>query len=119
MYGLPPEFDGAFFVGRTIEVISFTINSVFFAFDENVSLTVESSFEHRLPTDEERGALQRAPVDSSSLMQLIGRPVVATDLDNDGTLILRFTDRHELRCFDDLPNYECYRITFGKDEIIV
>ena len=49
MHGLPKDFDGSMFIGRTVEVISFAAYSIVVSFDNNVSITIESSFEHLLP----------------------------------------------------------------------
>jgi len=119
MYGLPEDFDGSFFVGRLLEVVSYTTNSVFLGFDNGVSITIESSFEYRSAINEAHVERHRVPVRSSSVMQLVGHSVEAVEAEREGTLTLRFKGGHVFRCFDDQPNYESYRIAHGNDEIFV
>jgi Family of unknown function (DUF6188) len=120
MYGLPEGFDGSMFIGRTAELVSFSANTIHISFDGDVSITLQSSFEHRLGTEKpDEACVQRVPVEESRLMQLAGRTVEAVEANTDGTLALRFTGGHVLRCFDDSPNYESYRIAHGTDEIYV
>ncbi len=119
MYGLPEDFDGIFFVGRVLEVVSYTANSIALGFDGGVSITIESSFEYRHSIDEGEVERQHVPVASSSLMQLIGQPVEAVEAESGGTLTLRFNGGHVFRCFDDQRGYESYRIAHGNGEIFV
>ena len=52
-------------------------------------------------------------------MQLVGCKVASVTAEQQGTLTLRFEGGHVFRCFDDQPDYECYRIAHGNDEIYV
>ena len=120
MYGLPKDFDGSMFIGRTVELVSFSANTIHISFDDHLSITITSSFEHRLGTEEPtQDCVQRVPVEESRLMQLAERSVESVEANTDGTLTLHFNGGHLFRCFDDLPNYECYTITHGKKEIYV
>ena len=110
MYGLPEDFDPTAFIGLTVELVSFTANTVHLAFDGGYSLTVESSFEHG-PQQHGAGAVRFAvPVSHSGLMRLIGSPVVAAEVERPGTLSLRFDGGQTLRCLDDSVDYESYKI---------
>ncbi len=117
MYGLPTGFNATKFVGRTLDEVAFTVNSICFSFDEEVAITVESSLEHCDPD----GRVYRAtpPVSDSCLMRLVGAVVRSADASTDGTLILQFGDGQTLTCYDDLVAYECYHIWFGNEQIIV
>lgn len=119
MYGLPEGFDGAFLVGRVLEIVSYTSNSMILGFDSRVSITVESSFEFGAAMGEALAERQRIPVPSSNLMQLVGKSVNAVETDRDGTLTLRFPGGYFFRCFDDQPDYESYRIAHGDEEIYI
>lgn len=44
MYGLPSDFDASIFVGRELQQVSFTVNTVHLTFDGDVAITLESSF---------------------------------------------------------------------------
>ena len=120
MYGLPKDFDGSMFVGRTVGLVSFSVNTIHISFDGDISITLESSFEHRLGTEEPaQVCVQEVPVEESRLMQLTGRSVESVEANVDGTLTLHFDGGHILPCFDDSPQYASYRITHGNLEIYV
>ena len=118
MYGLPETFDGSFFIGCKLEVISFTESSIYLGFENNIAVTVSSSFQHCMP-DIIDADVQRLPLSTSNLMQLVGRSVEAVNAERKGTLSLMFNGGHIFRCFDDIGNYECYQITHGNEEIYV
>jgi hypothetical protein len=118
MYKLPKDFDGKFFLGRILENVSFSENTVFFGFGENITITAFSSLQHQISGSNE-SAVQRAPLTESKLMLLPGRSVIDVTGDQDGTLTLYFDNGHILRIFDDLPNYESFSISDGKREIYV
>src|SRR5262249_41760185 len=101
-----------------LESVAFTSNTISFNFDDNVSITVESSIEHRVD-DEGFTDVQCVPPKQSRLMQLVGQSIDAVSGDEKGTLTLHFDGGHVLCCFDDSPQFESYRISDGKDEIIV
>jgi hypothetical protein len=119
MYGLPQDFDGLFFVGRELEIVSYTADSIFSGFGNDISVTTESSYECRLVGDEEYVETQQPPVAFSRLMQLVGCKVASVGAEQQGTLTLHFDEGHAFRCFDDQPSYESYRIAHGKEEIFV
>ncbi len=120
MYGLPKDFDGSFFVGRSVGLVSFSVNAIHITFDCDIAMTIESSFEHRMGTEAMiDGCVQKVPVMESRLMQLAGRTVERVDAAPNGTLTLHFDGGQMFRCFDDSPQYECYSITHGSKEIYV
>ena len=119
MYGLPETFDASVFVGRTLQQVAFSANSVSLWFGEDLSVTIESSFSHAASSGSKQAEKQTVPVAKSSLMQLAGKAVRSAESDRHGTLTLRFEGGHVLSVFDDLPQYESYRIQQGEDEIIV
>ena len=59
MYGLPEDFEGAFFVGRVLQTVAFSGHLIDIIFDGDVSIGVESSYECRLAGDEEYVESQR------------------------------------------------------------
>ena len=120
MYGLPKDFDGSIFVGKTVVLVSFSVNTIHITFEGDVSITLQSSFEYRDSAQQtDDVCTQQVPVKESRLMQLAGRIVERVETNTDGTLTLHISGGHLLRCFDDSPNYESYSITHGKDEIYV
>ncbi len=119
MHKLPKDFDTAFFIGRTLECILFSENTVSFSFGENVSVTVTSSLQHKFPSDSDQSNIQRVPLTESKLMQLLGHCIVQAIGNEDGTLTLEFDNKHALKVFDDQTHYESYSINDGKREIYV
>lgn len=119
MYGLPEDFDGAFFVGCTLELVCFSENQVSLRFDGDLSVTIESSFSYQKEPSESSGQVVKVPTSESDLMQLIGHSVAEVSASRDGTLILTFTNRHVFRCFDDSSQFESYHIKRGTIEIHV
>ena len=119
MYGLPEDFNPTGFIGRTVEIVSFTANTLHLGFDGGYSLTVESSFEHGHEGHGAQTLRFGVPVTDSGLMSLVGRSVVAAKAEKPGTLYLRFADGQAFRCFDDSEEYESYRVNCGRTEIIV
>ncbi len=119
MYKLPKGFDGGFFIGRRLEFITFSENSVAFAFDKDVSVTVESSLQHLYEASADSGVVQNVPLSESRLMQLLGKTVAAVKGDEKGTLTILFDNGQTLKVFDDQPQYESYSMNNGKHEIIV
>ena len=119
MYGLPDGFNANRFVGHTLEQVCFSENTVDLCFDQRVSVTIESSLS--VAADETGMAPERVrvPVSESRLMQLLGAMVVSAEATNDGTLTLRFSNGYTVACYDDMPQYESYRLTFGDEEIVV
>ena len=76
MYGLPLDFDPSIFIGRELQQVSFTANTVQLAFDDDIAITLESSFIFQLDKAEE-AVRQAPPVQISTLMSLVGRAVGA------------------------------------------
>jgi hypothetical protein len=119
MYKLPKSFDGAFFIGRTLELQSFSFNAVLFAFDMNVSITVYSSLQHKFGQFDRSSTVQNVPLTESRLMQLVGHTLTSVEGDANGTLTVEFDNGHVVQVFDDSPDFESYIIFDGEAEIIV
>jgi hypothetical protein len=119
MYKLPKDFGLGFVVGRTLENVSFSENTVFFGFGDHVSITAFSSLQHEFLAGAAQPNKQCVPLNESRLMQLPGHSVVKASGDDEGTLTLVFDNGHILRVFKDDPHYECYSINDGKKEIYV
>jgi hypothetical protein len=119
MYGLPPQFDATFLMGRTLEAVSFTSNTVTLCFDNDILITLLSSFEYADLATLESSPRVRVPVKQSNLMELIDRQITSVEGDKLGTLTLEFDRGSMLRLFDDSSEYESYRIAHGAREIIV
>ena len=118
MYGLQEDFDTTVFVGRELIQICFSANTINFAFSDDISITLASSFVYSNASNDV-SRKQAVPVSSSSLMHLIGHRIDAATASSDGTLGLVFDDGHNLALLDDSKDYESYSIRIGDKEIIV
>lgn len=47
MYALPTDLDLSGFIGKTLEQVSFSVNTIHMAFEDGFSITLESSFAHK------------------------------------------------------------------------
>ena len=118
MYGLPLDFDHLIFVGRTLQQISFSANTIGFEFDGDLSITLLSSFAHKRGDELlEKGDV---PVIEAKLMQLAEKVVTSCEVvDNGRTLVLHFENGRSLYCYDDSDQYESFTITYGGREVFV
>ena len=119
MYGLPKDFNGDFFVGRTLEAVMFTENTVHLAFDNDVSVTIESSLQHVTSQAGELSDPQAVPLRHSRLMELTGHRVLNAADAGSGTLRLQFDNDHVVNIFDDTESYESYSISHNGTAIFV
>ena len=113
MYGLPLNFDGSFLLGRTLEAVCFSEYQIILYFDEELLITIESSFS--LHNDE----VVSVPVQNSNLMKLVGISVSEILSEKNGTLHLTFCSGDRLKLYDTSTQYESYRITYKGKDIIV
>jgi hypothetical protein len=119
MYGLPDDFDPTASIGKRLDRICFAQFIVFFYFDDDSSVNVESSFV-LIPGPKGAPVKHAPPVLSSSVMSLIGKEVVRTDSKPDGTLLLVFENGASLQFLDDkAPHYESYVIKTAERDIVV
>ena len=109
MHGLPSDFNDELFLGKELRQVRFAPHSVHFDFDEDLSISVESTYVLR-KNDFETVRTERIPVVSSEVMVLAGRTVLAARALPGGTLALCFDDGTWLEMLDDSPNFECYRV---------
>ena len=118
MYGLPPDFDASVFIGRELEQVSFSANTVHLTFDDDIAITLETSFLFQV--DKTKTAVkQKPPVQSSSIMSLVGRRVCSARSTSEGTLTLQFTGDGTFTCVDDSEEYESYHIWLCGKEVVV
>jgi len=89
MYGVPKSFDPSAFLCRTVENVCFYAYSVFIDFDGSYSITIDGRFEHQVSPDETPSYCDcEIPLDESKLMRLIGRAVVAADVEEGRNFVL-------------------------------
>ena len=115
MHGLPSDFDVSIFSGRTLESVCFMQYAVRLSFDDDLAITLEASYAQRTGSTAQAERVE-IPIRTSSLMQLLGLRILSADVEDGGTLVLKFEGGQLLYCFDDSPQYESYHILFrGKE----
>jgi hypothetical protein len=102
MYGLPKDFNAERLVRRTLEMICFSENQIYFPFDEKLTIQVESSLRYQYQPTHEPEMID-VPALQSNLMQLLGHSTARASGDDKGTLTLEFEDGQILECLDDTP----------------
>ena len=128
MYGLKPDIDLSFFVGRELNQVAVESYNVDFNFDGPVlalgvqdllSLTVQSRIGHSCKgTVNDWEGAENNPSSAASLLGLVGKSVVLVHGDPDGTLTLTFSNGAVATVFDQ-EGYEAYRICNGDERIYV
>jgi len=118
MYGLPADFDASVFVGRELEQVCFSVNTIRFDFDGDIAITATSSIVLTLSAGTEPEQ-QAPPVVASRVMALVGRKVRSAQSHTDGTLRLCFEGGGSLTYRDDMKSYESYYIRIADKEIVV
>ena len=116
MHGLPPDFDPSVFVGRELEQVCFTVNTVSLAFDDDIMITLEGAFVVRAASGGE--VKQSPPIESSGITALLGQRVSVASA-SEGTLLLQFEGGGSVACLDESPEYESYHIVLRQREIHV
>lgn len=119
MHGLPRDFDPRDFVGKTVQSVGFSANTVDVGFETGESITTESPFEHTGPQINVCSGWHDVPVQCSELMRVAGRTVVGAKVVGRGTLVLAFDDGQSLTFQEDDQPYESYRVIVGGREFIV
>jgi hypothetical protein len=116
MYGLPPDFDGSFFVGRKLEMICVNANQIYLHFNQQLTVTIESSLTYQRG---DTATIINVPLSKCDLVALLEHSVTQASAGKEGKLTLKFDNGDTVQCLDDRPNYESYRIRNGDREIIV
>lgn len=118
MHGLHADLDLSVFCGATLDLITFTSNTIHFAFDKPASVTIQSSYKY-YANQTSAFEQNKVPPRESRLMQLVGQSVHAASPVGRGTLLLEFESGQRLEIFDDYEQYESYLLTIGDREVFV
>ena len=118
MFGLSPDTDLNFFVGRTLIQICIGENDLILNFSENVSISMMSSI--RLTTPKlANNIFEDFKIASSAIVKLLGQSIKHAAGTSEGTLTLEFNDGDCLTIFDDSKQYESYTIRHNDQLIVV
>ena len=113
MYTFPTEFDANALVGRTLEMICFNANQIYFHFGQRDVICAESAF--RFGRSGSGSKLTDVPVPSqeSDLMKTIEHRIVAASVSDGHILTLHFDEGSVLEFRDVWGTYESYSVTLG------
>jgi hypothetical protein len=118
MYGLNRSIDLSFLRNRELIQVAIGLHQVIFAFDDDVTISVEGQFEHVSPmgsTEWRPGASELA----ANAVKLLGATVKSVVGQENGTLELAFSNGNCLIVRDVSSDYESYQITRRGQTIIV
>jgi len=119
LYALPTDDDLKFLLGKTVELVCFAAYSLYIHMNENIMITVESSFRHLRDGDESQSSEEAFPLSQSTLMRLLGNSVNSVHGKDNGTLRLDFSNNDVLIIYGDNGPYEAYHIKHGDSVITV
>jgi hypothetical protein len=120
MHQLPADFDPSIFLGKTLELVSFSANTVHFAFADGPAITAMGSFQHTRPDETTPTAFEigREPKDTA-VPSLAGRAVASAAVEHGHTLRLVFDDASTLWISGGTEEYEDYTLSLSEREIVV
>lgn len=123
MYTLPNDFDATVFVGRRVEALTFSENTINLDFggDERLLVTTESgvTYEFRDGNDVPVTRQEEVKLPETSLVRLVGKRVVSAAVGDNVNLQLQF-ENGDIVWFDGRSQqYEMYRIFVGARELVV
>lgn len=121
MYHLPKNFDGAFLVGRRLQMVCFAAFQVYLHFDDEIMITVEYAYSYR-SNDTQIGTeamITILPISQSNLMQLLEKAVSKVQRIDGDSLTMLFENGDALTLCNGPENFESYQIKYGDQNIIV
>jgi hypothetical protein len=118
MYGLPADFDGRIFVGRTLELVCFAAYHFNLHFDQHIGVQVNGEYSLQMDPGFEPEIIE-PPDFHPGLTKLLEQPVKDASGSRDGTLTIHFSSGAVFTCYDRTPGYESYYIHIGDRWIIV
>jgi hypothetical protein len=119
MYGFPSSFDTSLFVGKPLEQLCFTENTLTLHFANGPSVVVESAIAVSMLGREPERRVHEIPIKTSSLMELLGRVVSQVRVVDAGTLCLLFDSGLVLEIIENSKQYECYSIRYDGKSVVV
>jgi hypothetical protein len=118
MHKLPSNVDLKFLLDATLLQVCVGAYEVILNFDDDISITVESSFVlGAVGGDRER--FDQFPTAAQALAGLLHMRVTQVKYKTDSNLYLQFSDGFEVEVDGGDPAYECYLIRHGEREFVV
>jgi hypothetical protein len=118
MYGLPKNIELGFLLKKELQSVSFGLHEVILCFDDYLKITVTSECSYQLKAGEII-EIDSYIASASLICALISHSIVEARGDEDGTLILQFSNGDKFTIFDDSEQYESYQIKHGDKLIVV
>jgi cytoskeletal protein RodZ len=118
MYGLPANIDLSFLHGRVLLQLCVGQNEMILNFDEDVSITVESSIAFTFADGTYRHYTDWKEA-SHTAGALLGHQITSAKRKYGGTLCVKFDVDWWIEVFDDSQHYESYSIQNGSQLIVV
>jgi hypothetical protein len=118
MYGLPKHVDLRFLIGKELLSISVAPNEVILRFDDYLTINITSECNYQ-PSVGEIIRIENYPASASLICRLLCSSITEVKGEEDGTLVLQFSNGDTLTIFDDSKQYESYQIKHGDKLIIV
>src|SRR5258706_284282 len=110
MHGLPKDFDPSIFVGRELQEICISENTLSLSFyPHGLLVVIDSALSHR-GSASSIAVVTKIPGFRSELMKVLGHSIVRAAGDAKGTLTLEFDDGQVLECLDTSSQFESYHI---------
>lgn len=121
MHHLPKNFDGAFLVGRRLQMVCFAAFQVYLHFDEEIVVTVEYAYSYRSANSQvdNEGMITRLPISQSNLMQLLEKAISKVERTDGDSLNMLFENGDTLTLCNGPENFESYQIKHGDQSIII
>src|SRR5215470_1745864 len=112
MHGLSSDIDLSFLKGRELGQVAIGQYQVQFGFDEDVRISVEGQFSY---FDEHGESVWTPSPDAvtvaSKTVALLGATIESFHAQPNGTLVLNFSNAHQLILVDSSKEFESYDIT--------
>lgn len=125
MNGLPENFDASVFIGRTVEQVCVSVNTVSVYFGDDLFITISAEFSlgdatGQTEADANEGFNPSASVRASRgvIARLAGATVVRAAGERNGTLTIECDSGDVLHIYDT-PLYEAYVISHRGEDLIV
>jgi hypothetical protein len=119
MYGLDITIDLSFLIGREAIQIAIGLYQVIFAFDDSVSISVESEFRLISPQGDVSIWQPPGPYTAAAALRLLGAKIENVSGQKDGTLMITFSGGDILTILDSSKEYQSYDITCPGRTIVV
>ena len=120
MYGLKKEIDLRFLKDRELIQVAVGLHQISFRFDEDVAISVEGDFRYSDGQDEWIGRPEPGPSQvAARALALLGATITSFESNENGTLILTFSNGHRLTMLDSSKEYESYDISRPGENIVV